>query len=384
MFKIEERPARVGKRDGLARFQEALGRIPAGGRAEVWFRLPIQLGDMIMALPSLFTVKNAWQQLAQARGVRLDCVITGRRSAALFRESVPQVFAACHLDDEFPPSRSPLQLRRHWGPCPPIAVVNYSKSDRLKLAAWLAGVPVRAGIGDGSANWSYHFSHPFMSYDAVGHRVFRYLPLTRWLAGPETNHQQERLDSARFGGRSVLDQLRTLGWDGRPYVVFGVFPLPPFPERRWMPLEAPWVHLAELARAAGVTPVLVGGPEQREALAPIARASGALDLSGRTDLPQLLALLDLAYGTISVDTGIAHLAAATGRPTVVIFSHGQEFWDFPCGPKVISLRGNPAFEPLYPVSPRFPDDVVRPWTAATSSIPAERAWSVLNALAAEP
>jgi ADP-heptose:LPS heptosyltransferase len=187
-----------------------------------------------------------------------------------------------------------------------------------------------------------------------------------------------------FGGSTVRERLRERGWTGGPYVVFGAFPNQRNPERRWYPRYEPWVRLAALARAAGITPVLAGGQEHIEGLEQIARENGALCLAGQTSLPELMALCAGAEGTIAVDTGIAHLAAATGRPTVVIFSHGQEFWDFPCGPKVISLRGNPAFEPLYPVSPRFPDDVVRPWTAATSSIPAERAWSVLNALAAEP
>ena len=369
--------------EGLARFQAALAELPPGATGDVWIRLPIQLGDMVMALPSVFFVKAVWERLAQARGVRLRFTVTGRTSASVFQEAVPAVFAACLVDDAFPPSGSPFKLVRHWGRNRPLAAINYSKSDRLKLAAWLARVPVRAGIADGSNNWAYHFSHPFQGYPAVGHRLFRYLPLTEWLTGPDAAAPATPLGGPGFGGESVLALLRERGWAGGPYVVFGVYPLPQFPERRWYPLDEPWLRLAALARRDGFTPVLAGGPESRDRLEALAARSGALCLAGRTSLPQLLALLAHADGTIAVDTGIAHLAAATHRPTVVVFAHGLEYWDFPVGPRVLSLRGDPAGDPVYPVAPGAMDRSTRPWAAVTSTIPADRAWALLRVLAAE-
>jgi ADP-heptose:LPS heptosyltransferase len=383
-------PAFLGKTrqqapgDGLKRFRAALGAIPPGGEAHVWVRMPINLGDVVMALPSLFAIKACWEACAQARGVELRVTVMGKGNVALFREAVPQVFAACLVDAETPFSRSPLQLVKHWRKQRPVAVISYSKSDRIKLAAWLAGVPVRAGIADGGNNWCFQFSHPFAAFAQNGHRSFRYLPLTRWLAGPETALRFERLGPEQYGGASVLERLKDLGWDGGPYVVFGVFPTLGCPERRWFPDELPWTRLAGLARRAGVTPVLAGGPEHREELEQLARSSGSLSMGGRTDLPQLMALLACAKGTIAVDTGIAHLAAATGQPTVVVFGQGLEYWDMPCGPKVVSLRGDPAGAPAYAIAPGSLACASTPWCEATSTIPAERAWNILESLAGEP
>jgi ADP-heptose:LPS heptosyltransferase len=363
--------------------RRALEALPAGAEAHVWVRLPIQLGDIVLTLPSLFAVKAAWEDLAARRGITLRFTVMGKRNISLFREAVPGVFSACHVDDEFPPSRSPLALRRHWSANKPIAIINYSKSERLKYAAWLDRVPVRAGIGDGGGNWCYHYSHPYVTYDGPGHRYFRLLPLTRWLAGPEVAPPMPRLDPARFGGESVLDLLRAEGWDGSPYVVFGVNPLLVSAHRRWFPEGAPWRALAALARRDGVMPVLAGGPEHREQLDRMAAEAGCLSMAGRTSLSQLLAMLAHAYGTISVDTGIAHLAAGTGRPAVVVFGEGSERLDLPCGPRVLALRGDPSGAPAYPVTPETMALAASPWSAATASIPADRAWAALNLLARE-
>ena len=82
-----------------------------------------------------------------------------------------------------------------------------------------------------------------------------------------------------------------------------------------------------------------------------------------------MALLACAQGTISVDTGIAHVAGATGRPTVVIFGWGSENKDIPCGPKVIALRGDPAGTPAYPLAPGDLTQAPHPWSASSSHLP---------------
>ncbi len=110
-----------------------------------------------------------------------------------------------------------------------------------------------------------------------------------------------------------------LGDCPRPWLAFGV-------GARWQTKRWPPEHFAALGRRAqalvGGTVIFVGGPDEAE----LARLTGARlvgpwrNLSGRTTLPQLTALLAQADVMVSNDTGPLHLAAALGRPIVAPYT----------------------------------------------------------------
>jgi ADP-heptose:LPS heptosyltransferase len=85
-----------------------------------------------------------------------------------------------------------------------------------------------------------------------------------------------------------------------------------------------WQRVVEQLTSAGQTVVVTGGPAEAPlgaALARSARSSGrALDLTGRTDVAALAALLAGAEVVICANTGPAHLAAAVGVPVVSLFA----------------------------------------------------------------
>jgi len=89
--------------------------------------------------------------------------------------------------------------------------------------------------------------------------------------------------------------------------------------KRW-----PAEHFAELAGALardGLTPVLIGGPVEREAMRAIAETCPETrDLCGQTDLAELVTLAGGARVAVGNDTGPLHIIAATGCPTVALFS----------------------------------------------------------------
>lgn len=95
------------------------------------------------------------------------------------------------------------------------------------------------------------------------------------------------------------------------------------PGRRW-PFDA-YAALASHLKADGLGIVLagrggeVGPPSARKALTD----TGALDLTDKTSLVQLMALVARADAVICNDTGPAHLSIALGAPTVVVVGGGH-------------------------------------------------------------
>jgi ADP-heptose:LPS heptosyltransferase len=114
----------------------------------------------------------------------------------------------------------------------------------------------------------------------------------------------------------VTDLLSPLS--GAPYVV--LHPGAAVPARRW-PAEH-HRRLAGLLAAEGCAVVVTGGPDERELTAEVARGAGdsALDLGGRTALPQLAGVLAGAEAVVVGNTGAAHLAAAVRTPVVSLFA----------------------------------------------------------------
>jgi len=85
------------------------------------------------------------------------------------------------------------------------------------------------------------------------------------------------------------------------------------PEKCW-----PAAGFAALAEALAQPMVIVGGPEQTFAI------PGAIDLTGRTTLLELAAVLRGASRVVGNDTGPMHLAAALGIPNLVLFSAASD------------------------------------------------------------
>ena len=88
--------------------------------------------------------------------------------------------------------------------------------------------------------------------------------------------------------------------------------------RRWSPER--FAALADVL-GSGRPIVLTGTEAERSVTASVAaRASVPIvDLAGRTSLGSLAALIELAELVVTNDTGVSHLTAAVGTPSVVLF-----------------------------------------------------------------
>ena len=186
-------------------------------------------------------------------------------------------------------------------------VYDLQTSGRSSRYFTLAGRPPWSGIAPGS-------SHPHASpgRDAM-HTIER---------------QRDQLAVAGITGFPAPD----LEWLRHPppalipperFAVLIPGAAPHRPAKRW-PAER-FAALAALLAVRGLVPVVVGGREDA-ALAAAIRAAcpAARDLTGRTSLPELAALVARAALAVGNDTGPMHLAAAMGTPGVVLFSEESD------------------------------------------------------------
>jgi ADP-heptose:LPS heptosyltransferase len=90
--------------------------------------------------------------------------------------------------------------------------------------------------------------------------------------------------------------------------------------RRWPP--ACFAAVGDALAARGYRIVITGVEDERETARAVARGmlERPLDLTGRTSLGAVAALVARARLLVSNDTGISHLAAAVGTPSVVVYT----------------------------------------------------------------
>ncbi len=195
-------------------------------------------------------------------------------------------------------------------------VVDLQGLFRSGVMTLASGAPRRVGLGTAreGARWFYTDVVPVADFNAL-HAVDRCWLIAEAFGVGDVRKEFRvpvRPDARAWAGE-------TLGPFPRPWLVLGVASR--WPTKRWPP-----GHFAELVRRAqerfGGTAVFVGGSDEvhlsQETAATL--AGPALDLTGRTDLPRLAAVLERADVMIANDTGPLHLAVALGRPVVAPYT----------------------------------------------------------------
>ena len=152
----------------------------------------------------------------------------------------------------------------------------------------------------------------FAPWPVVGHEIERLMHLTDHLGLPRQGvHLEFPLTAADLTWR---DQRLAAG----SYVC--VHPGAQMPSRRW-PLER-FAGVADALAHQGLRIVITGTAGESALAAELARRMRVhpLDLTGRTTLWQLGALVQGAALVVANDTGISHVAAALGTRSVIVSS----------------------------------------------------------------
>jgi heptosyltransferase I len=116
-----------------------------------------------------------------------------------------------------------------------------------------------------------------------------------------------------------------------------------WPTKRW-PVEKFAALVAPLKQKFGLDVVVAGGPDVEELAV---RIPEARNLVGKTNLPQLVELLDRAAVVIANDSGPMHIAAALGRPLVTMYGPTNPVRTGPFGRDDSVLRLDIPCSPCY-------------------------------------
>lgn len=274
--------------------------------ARVLIIKPSAIGDVVHTLPVLNLVRKRWPAAHVAWLVTPACagLLDGHRQ----------------LDEviRFERGRFAVGWR---SPAAAAALFRFARQLRdrkfdlvidlqgLFRSGWLARrtrAPVRVGFANAREFAPIFYTHRVPVGDVEQHAVDRYLTLAEALGcGREPVEFKFATDDA---DRAAVSEL--LGGGDAPYAV--LMPGTNWATKRW-PVEHFAATVRPLRERFGLRTVIAGGPGDR-ALA--ARIPDSLDLTGRTTLRQLVALLERAAVVIANDSGPMHIAAALGRPLV--------------------------------------------------------------------
>ncbi len=155
------------------------------------------------------------------------------------------------------------------------------------------------------------------------------------------------------------DRARALLPDGRTLVALG--PTANWAGKVWPAARFAAAFEALLPHLPGALPVVLAGPgaaEHAMAQGVLDRLPGAIDLRGRLSLPEVAACLQRCRLFVGNDSGLMHLAAASGVPTLGLFGPSRSSEYAPAGARTAFVAA-PGPEGRAPIDGLAVDAVVQ-------------------------
>ena len=156
-------------------------------------------------------------------------------------------------------------------------------------------------------------------------------------------------DHARAEAAAIIDPALA----ATPGPIIALAPIAHQPGKSW-PADR-WGQLVEMLKAeprfAGWRFMPVGGPGDRPPATPALQAAGprAIDFVGKGDILASAAAIDRAALFVGNDSGLMHVAAAAGKPTLGLFGP-TEWWLYgPRGPRTAIAASNPVRGEFAPI-----------------------------------
>jgi predicted lipopolysaccharide heptosyltransferase III len=147
------------------------------------------------------------------------------------------------------------------------------------------------------------------------HSVEQQLALLGWTGVPVSDRPRTQLGISPEAAQNVNQQLAAVGLTDRKIAL--IHPAAAFATKRWATEN--FARVAEFLAERGFAPVVIGAPHEVGLVEALLNETAVNILSLYLSLPEVTALAARSQVFVGNDSGIAHVAAAVGTPSVVIF-----------------------------------------------------------------
>ncbi len=275
---------------------------------------PCCIGDVVMATAALSALRETFPEAHITWAV-------GPWSARAIRHH-PAVNALLDIGDDMPLRRPAtlLHLVSQLRAGNFDLAVSLVRSPLMSLAIYLSGIPVRAGLNSDGRGFGYNLRVP-IDPSAREHESEIYLKVASAIAGREL-HAYANLPVAEAARMAVRARFAAENIDA-PFIVAhpggGRNPGARMASKRFPPTQLAEV-LNRVAEAKGATAILLGGADDADLVEAVSQrlTVRAINWAGTLDFQQIGALAAESLLYIGNDTGLTHLAAASGAPTVML------------------------------------------------------------------
>jgi predicted lipopolysaccharide heptosyltransferase III len=280
----------------------------AGVRRVLVVRLR-SIGDTVLATPALHALRRFlpearidilledWVAPLLDGCADVDRVITVRRKSQVARAQVVHTLRAAHYDVAF---------NLHGGTTATFLTRASGATHRVGFASYQYSRLYNHAAPPSSALWGMEKTHS----------VEQQLALIGWTGVPVTDRPPTRLAVTEKAKASVAARLRAAGLAQQPFAL--LHPAAALESKQWA--TGNFARVAEYLAARNLAAVAIAAPGELGVISALGEDSNA-PLTAFTDLslPEVTALAARARLFVGNDSGIAHIAAAVGVPSVVIF-----------------------------------------------------------------
>lgn len=192
-------------------------------------------------------------------------------------------------------------------------VLIFPNSFRSAFVPWLAGIPSRIGMAGHHRSWMLTRIVPRVEDSRKRHQSWEYIQIAG-LSEKVTEIEMPRLAISNNAVSEMANRLGIAAGGRRVGIVPGAAR---GPSKQW-PVE----YFAETAKALvgrGCSVLVLGTAKESLLCAQVAGASGAVNLAGKTSVPELAAVLSTCRVVVCNDSGGMHLAAAAGARVVAVY-----------------------------------------------------------------